>query len=227
MSPPVRLWLVRHGQSLWNAQGRIQGQSGEGLTDLGHRQAKAVAAWLPGVLGSAPVATSDLVRAAETAAPIAAALRVEPMVDVALRERSFGEWEGATAEHARTRDPQVWAAWTGGEADAITDVGGEPIEALHGRVLPALGDHVTAARALGHEHVVVVSHGGVVWAALHALLDLPPITLSGIGNTGVSCLVFDHDRVRLETFNSMAHLEPGDATTFTVRVARDAADGDP
>lgn len=213
----TRLWLVRHGQSTWNAQGRIQGQSGEGLSDLGRRQAKTVARWLAATIGTAPVITSDLERAVETAEHVAEALGVRPRQDPAVRERNFGRWEGRLPEEVETGETDLWDAWASGTRDVISEVGGESLAVLGDRVVAALEGHVEVARADGHDHIVVVSHGGVVWQGLHRLLDLPDLVLSGVGNTAVSTVAFTDDHRWLETFNSMAHLEPDDTTMFRPR----------
>lgn len=213
----TRLWLVRHGQSMWNAEGRIQGQAGEGLTKLGHRQAKAVGRWLADTLGAAPVATSDLVRATETAAAVGGALGVRPLVDPDVRERSFGSWEGRQPEDLELGDDDLWEAWTSGTRDVIAEVGGESTQQMRDRIVPALTAHVDRARDAGDGDVVVVTHGGVVWQGLHALLDLPDLVLAGVGNTAVSTVVFTDDSRWLQTYNSMAHLDAADATTFRPR----------
>ena len=90
------LLLVRHGESLWNAEGRIQGQSCAGLSLRGHEQARAFAtAYGPGLLlrletdaGAVRVVSSDLQRAAETAAPVSSWLGVAVAHDPRLRERA-------------------------------------------------------------------------------------------------------------------------------------------
>lgn len=96
----TELLLVRHGQSTWNAAGRVQGQTASPeLTDLGRRQAAAVAGRL---LDHRPrrLLTSDLVRATQSAGIIGAALGLEPQADPRLRERHYGTWQGLNAADA-------------------------------------------------------------------------------------------------------------------------------
>ena len=94
-----RLYLVRHGESIWNRDGIVQGQAGPGLTERGHDQARHLAAWLEREVGDdVAFVSSDLDRCRETAAPFAAALDREPVLDEELRERHFGTWQGATRE---------------------------------------------------------------------------------------------------------------------------------
>lgn len=103
-----RVLLVRHGQSVWNAEGRWQGQLDPPLSDLGAQQAKAAAAHLDGVVA---VATSDLQRARRTAEILAAELGVGPaVVELGLRERCAGAWEGLTRDEIEERYPGWLAA---------------------------------------------------------------------------------------------------------------------
>jgi probable phosphoglycerate mutase len=118
----TQLLLVRHGQSTWNAAGRVQGQaSSPELTDRGRDQAGRVAARLAGY---APrrLLTSDLVRATQSAEIIGAALGLEPQADSRLRERHYGTWQGANADEAEraARSLAEHQRLPGGES--LTDV---------------------------------------------------------------------------------------------------------
>ncbi|MBI2710478.1 MAG: histidine phosphatase family protein [Actinobacteria bacterium] len=158
----ARLLVVRHGESVWNAEGRWQGQADIPLTDLGRRQAASAAR----ALGSVDlIAASDLVRARETAEIIAAALGAGPVVvEAGLRERDAGAWSGLTrAEiHARypgylSDDPVTGSAYGGPRFPADW----EPDEQLVARALSAL-DRLADTMDAGTGFVV--SHGGVVGA---------------------------------------------------------------
>ena len=218
---PRRLVLVRHGQSAWNAQRRIQGQSGEGLTELGRAQAEGTAAWVASTYPDAAVVSSDLLRCLETVAPIAAALDAEVLEDPQVRERSFGAWEGLSLDQVETRDPDLWARWRSGE-DVVAHVGGESGESLAARVTEAYRRHLDTLGADGRP-VVVVTHGGPVWHGLHALLDLPWATLGGVGNAAVSELVLEDRGWWCESWNQTAHLPPHLRTSFRPSETRTAA----
>src|SRR5512139_1804310 len=84
--PPARLCVIRHGETAWNAEGRVQGQTDVPLSPLGAAQAAALVAALAGERFGALYA-SDLARVRQTAAPLARALRLAPRLDPALRER--------------------------------------------------------------------------------------------------------------------------------------------
>ena len=143
--------IVRHGQSEWNAAGRWQGQEDPPLTDLGRQQALAAAA----AIGSVDlVVASDLERAAETALIIAESIGVGPvLIDVDLRERHAGEWQGRTKDEIE----QEWPGWL----DAgRRPPGFEERDPFTERITAAL--ERIAVQHTGAD-VLVVSHGGVIY----------------------------------------------------------------
>jgi broad specificity phosphatase PhoE len=143
--------LVRHGQSEWNALGRWQGQEDPPLTDLGRMQAR-VAARLIGTVDL--VVSSDLQRAAETAAIISAELGVGPVVvEGDLRERHAGEWQGLTRD-------DIERHWPGWLDERRRPPGFEATDPFNQRVTAAL-DRLAHAHA-GAE-MLVVTHGGVIY----------------------------------------------------------------
>jgi probable phosphoglycerate mutase len=169
MSPPPRthLFLVRHGETDWNAEGRWQGQTDIPLNAAGRAQALALAARLRGH-GIATVATSDLRRARETAAIVAAELGLAlDVVDHRLREQSFGDFEGLTARECEERFPEAWARslvdWR------TTAPGGESGEAVLGRVVPAL-EAIAAPGATA----LVVMHGRALRTFVREVLGAIP-----------------------------------------------------
>ncbi len=197
----TRVLLVRHGESEWNVERRLQGHSGPGLSPAGHDQGRAAGAWLAAMLGTAPVVSSDLQRARETADHVAAALGVEVTEDPDLRERSWGAWEGRTVEELTAEGSSAWRRRTDGE-DVAPEVGGESGPDLAARVVPAIRRH-----ASGREAVVLVTHGGSIWHGLHDLLGLPGMTLGGVANTGVSEVLLTGDgHAWLQSYNLQGHV---------------------
>jgi len=148
----TRLLVVRHGQSEWNATGRWQGRADPPLTDEGRRQANVAG----GALGAFDaVVASPLLRAAETATIIAEKLGIGPVLtDSDLMERDAGEWQGLTRD-------QIQEEWPGFLDDGNRPPGYEPGDAMLARVLSALE---RIAERMGDGEVLVVSHGGVVYA---------------------------------------------------------------
>lgn len=197
------LLLVRHGQSEWNREGRIQGQSGPGLTDVGRRQVRRIVAWLAEAVPGAPVVSSDLTRCVETAEPIAAALGVEPELEEDLRERDLGAWTGRLHAEVREQDPERFARWRAGE-DVVPEIGGESSSRLTARVVAVLERRLAASPESGV--VVVVTHAGPVWHGTHGLLGLSPGVLSGVANASATEVSCDGDERRLTAWNQLTHL---------------------
>ncbi|MFP4636636.1 MAG: histidine phosphatase family protein [Nitriliruptoraceae bacterium] len=210
-----RLVLVRHGESRWNREGRVQGQACEGLSPLGHAQARVTAAALAGAHPDAEVVASDLLRATQTAAPLAAELGGRSVsTDERLRERSFGDWEGRLREEVAAGDPDRWQRWLAGE-EVVHEVGGESTGQLADRVAPVLLDLLDATPDDGV--TILVTHGGPIWHGLHRALGLPIPSFAGVANASVSELVTHGEqdvaeddlraaRAVLDRWNEVAHL---------------------
>ncbi|ABC82663.1 histidine phosphatase family protein [Anaeromyxobacter dehalogenans] len=170
MPPPERhLLLVRHGETDWNAAGRLQGQTDVPLNANGRAQALALASRLRAE-GVRAIGASDLSRARGTAEIVGGALGLEvALLDADLRERGYGAWEGLTRGECAARHPEAWARHV---ADPRTPPpGGETAEALLARVVPAI--HRAAERLASP--AVLVTHGGVMRAFLSAVLDGGPV----------------------------------------------------
>jgi probable phosphoglycerate mutase len=162
---PVRILLVRHGQSEWNALGRWQGQADPPLSDLGRLQARAAVHAL-GAVGA--VFASDLVRAAETATIIATELGVGPVViDADLRERDAGEWSGLTRPEIDERYPGYLPESRGAfaphdrtKAEERRPPGWESDESVLARALAAIS---RIEIEVGSGDVLAVTHGGLIY----------------------------------------------------------------
>jgi broad specificity phosphatase PhoE len=166
----THLLVVRHGQSDWNAIGRWQGHADPALSELGRRQAAVAAASIGAVDG---IVSSDLLRAAETAAIIAQQLGVGPVVvDERLRERDVGEWSGLT-------DVEIRKRWPGYLENNLRPDGFEDPELVVARVLEAFGA-IHAASPGGS--LLVVTHGGVIFslARSQGLADVSTPHLAGV-----------------------------------------------
>lgn len=156
----MTLLLVRHGETAWNRERRVQGWAPTALTDRGHEQARAAGAWLAERYDVDRVVSSDLRRTRETVvrADEAAKGLPDPGFDRAWRERSFGVYQGFLAEELFERHPDH-----GADSVSAMDVapeGGESIDAFCDRVERAWRAHLSAAAP--DETVLVVTHGGVI-----------------------------------------------------------------
>ena len=178
--PARRLVLLRHGQTSWNAERRVQGQHDSELDDTGHRQAAAaavaLAALAPSVLWS-----SDSARARQTAAYVAKETGLEPSYDARLREYYLADWQGLT--HADLQDTPGFEEFLRGDFDVVP--GGETAAEVSARVVAALADLLDAI-APG-ELAVAVSHGAAIRDAVPVLLGWPVTeraALHGLTNCG-------------------------------------------
>jgi probable phosphoglycerate mutase len=172
------LIVLRHGQTAWNAEGRIQGQLDVELTELGIEQAAQAAQRLAGLNPDA-IVSSDLRRAADTAAALAAVTGLPVRYDPRLRERDFGLWQGLTGAEAAARYPDEYARWQAGEP--IDGCGVESREDMAKRASAAFQD---AADLVPGGTVVAVGHGGASKHGLVALLGWPPEVLPGLAALG-------------------------------------------
>jgi broad specificity phosphatase PhoE len=171
----TQLLVVRHGQSEWNVIGRWQGHADPVLSELGRRQAWVAAGSIGAVDG---VISSDLLRAAETAAIIAQQLGVGPViVDERLRERDVGEWSGLT-------DVEIHKGWPGWLDDGRRPDGFEDADSVLARVLEAF-EAIREASPGGS--LLVITHGGVIYSLARSLglADAPVAHLAGV-TVGVS-----------------------------------------
>lgn len=171
----TRLILWRHGQTEWNSSRRVQGQTDVELTEVGRRQATAAAERLATVRPDALV-SSDLRRAADTAAALAALTGLPVETDPRLRERHFGEWQGLTFPEIAERWPQEAARWLAGDPSPGCDI--EEMDELTKRATDALRD--IADRYAGRTTVVAV-HGGAGRAGTAGLLGWPPEVATTLG----------------------------------------------
>jgi probable phosphoglycerate mutase len=154
--------LLRHAQSVWNAEGRWQGQADPPLSDLGFAQATSVARLLAGWPGFDVVASSDLQRARETARILAegSGYRGRLFVESSLREYDVGEWSGLSRGEIGDRWPAEFDLYLSG--DLVSPPGGEDRSAFDRRVLLAAERLASLAVEEKAERVLVVAHGGVI-----------------------------------------------------------------
>ncbi len=169
---PTRLLLLRHGQTEHSAQRRYSGRGDLPLTELGERQVAAAAARLSTMDGVVAVVSSPMLRARQTAKPVAGVLGVPVSVYDGLIETDFGAWEGLTFAEARERDPDLHTRWITDTSVAPPD--GESMDAVHRRVR-RVRDQLIAEH--GDATLVVVSHVTPIKALLRMALDAGPSLL--------------------------------------------------
>ena len=200
----TELLFIRHGETDWNRQQRFQGQIDVPLNDTGRAQAQRLAARLAADPHDALI-SSDLQRARQTAAPLAAAWARAPLALAGLREQSFGVLEGLDVPTIQTRHPDLWQQWLEHRADFALP-GGESLRQFHTRVLAAV--RALADGAAG-QRLAVVTHGGVLdmlWRSANGL-PLDGLRECAIPNTGLNRLRWTGGALRIEHWADDSHLD--------------------
>ncbi len=227
----TELWLIRHGESMGNLEGRYQGHADLPLSPQGHQQAARLAQRLARVATQAPFAalySSDLQRAQQTARPVSQALGLPIQVEPGLREIDVGVWAGLTFQEIARRFPRQWAASTDVVDPHLERGGGESYAQAQARIVAQV--NAIARRHLG-QRILIVFHGGVLRAyLLHLLgLDLSNLRRLRTDNTAIN-RVLTYPEPRMDglgrelpgvviSVNDVAHLEvapeealPGDGS---------------
>lgn len=209
----TRVVLVRHGQSGWHLKGRVQGQSGGGLSEAGRSQAEHTAQFVADEYPDAFVVASDLTRGSDSAVPLWGLLDQPGRVEAGLRERDFGTWTDRPTSEIADEEPERWARWRAGH-DIAAELGGEDTPTLVTRVVSTLWRLVDEA---GDRPLVCVTHGGPIWHGTQHLLSPHEALLSGVATASVTELDMDAEvspggdtpQVRLRSWNQVAHLPVG------------------
>jgi broad specificity phosphatase PhoE len=201
----MRLMLIRHGETDWNATLRYQGHANIPLNQQGREQAHKTGMRLARY-GAAALYSSDILRAAETAEIIGSVNGLTPRPMPNLREIDVGKWEGLTPEELYRRFPEHMAAFDRDPARTVR-LGGESYAQLQQRSLVALND-IHAAHP-GDELVLAVSHGGTIRALLcHIIgLDLAHFGRLWLDNGSLTELRHGAHGWRLVRLNDAAHME--------------------
>jgi probable phosphoglycerate mutase len=200
----TRIFAIRHGETSWNVDNRIQGQLDVPLNDLGRWQAQRVAAALADE-GLDAIYSSDLKRAHETAAAVARACRREIRAEPGLRERGFGRFEGSTWSEIERQWPDESQRWRRREPDFAPD-GGESLRQFYARVV----DCATRLAAVHPGQTLAwIAHGGVLdclyRAASRVELQAPRSWL--LGNASINRLLYTPQGFTLVGWSDTGHLE--------------------
>jgi ribonuclease H / adenosylcobalamin/alpha-ribazole phosphatase len=188
----LRLFLIRHAQTVWNRDRRYQGWQDSPLSEIGRTQAEAV--------GRA------LRRARETAEAIAAPHGLTVRAEDDFREMAFGDWEGLAFDAARAQDPDRYRLWADQPHLFSPPGGGETLDDVRRRVLAGL-DRVRADH--DDQSVCLVAHGISARIVILEALGLPLERIWSIhlASTGISELEFRADWAALHRMNTLVHLD--------------------
>ncbi len=202
----TRFCLIRHGETHWNVERRLQGHTDTGLNSRGKAQAIQIATALKNIsLNFDALYTSDLKRAADTANAIVKKFKVPAIVMNELRERHFGSLQGLSIADAPTLVPDLWRAHITRELDHKLE-GGESINQFAGRVQNALE---TIRQKHFGQTVLLVSHGGTLdmmyRIASGQALDTARIV--SVPNASLNWLIHDGQGWAVELWADMRHLD--------------------
>ncbi|GAB3455238.1 histidine phosphatase family protein [Massilia terrae] len=206
----TNILLIRHGETAWNAERRLQGHLDIALNPEGERQAALLGAALAGERIDV-VAASDLSRARQTADAIARAHGLPVQIDPALRERCYGGFEGLLYTEIAQRFPLQFAAWQARDVDAVLPPGvnrGETFRQFHQRATGAL---LRWAKAHPGKTLALVAHGGVLECAYRSALGLAlesPRDFK-IQNASVNRFTVDSGGLGLASWGEVEHLRQG------------------
>ncbi len=204
--------LIRHGETAWNRELRFQGQLDVPLNDMGLQQAQRLKIRMAQTMGEwqaqgrvpTRLISSDLLRAQQTAQPMAEVLGQNCILNVGLREQCFGVFEGLRSPDIQAQHPDAWQRWLAFDADVAVE-GAESTRAFHARVMAALQ---ALANQYAGEYVVVVTHGGVldmVWRQAQAL-PLSGPRVCDIPNAGLNQVAWRDGGLHLQVWADTAHL---------------------
>jgi probable phosphoglycerate mutase len=207
--PPTDIILIRHGETAWNAERRLQGHLDIPLNPEGERQAALLAEAL------APehidlVASSDLARARQTAEAVAGLRGMRVHIEPGLRERCYGGFEGLLYAEIEQRFPIEFAAWQGRDIDGMLPPGANRGETFRQFFTRATGAILALAAAHPGRTLALVAHGGVLECAYRLALGLPLETPRDfkIYNASINRFRVDQGRLVLQSWGDVSHLRP-------------------
>jgi probable phosphoglycerate mutase len=205
----LNIILIRHGETAWNAERRLQGHLDIPLNPEGERQAKLLAE----ALAPEPIdliVSSDLQRARQTAQAVATLRNMPVHVEPGLRERCYGGFEGLLYAEIEQRFPADFAAWQARDIDAILPDGkncGETFRQFYTRATDAI---LALAAAHPGGTLALVAHGGVLECAYRMALGLPLETPRDfkVYNASINRFHVEEGRLGLKSWGEVAHLRP-------------------
>jgi broad specificity phosphatase PhoE len=206
-----RWYLIRHAQTSWNRDNRLQGHSDLPLSELGLQQAACLGRAFAGRHLDA-VFTSHLSRSRQTADAITQGNghQIQPVVEQALAEMHLGSWEGLTPDEIDAQFQDAYQQWRHSPSSVVIP-GAEALEGFRGRVRQAFNGLVEQRGAGQH---VIVSHGGVIASILADLLGADydrVIRRMRLDNAGISAVEFGVGAPHVLWINSTLHLADADA----------------
>ena len=204
MEHVTRILAIRHGETAWNVDSRIQGQLDIPLNELGRWQAAQLAHAVAGE-GLQAVYTSDLQRAYETARAVGRGAGLPLRTDPGLRERSFGEFEGHTFKEIEAQWPEQSLRWRRRDPE-YGPAGGESLRQFYERCV-ATATRIAAAHP--GQAIALVAHGGVMDCLYRAAtrVDLQAPRSWQLGNASINRLLHTPGGFTLVGWSDTSHLD--------------------
>ena len=206
----TRILLIRHGETAWNAERRLQGHIDIALNTEGERQADALASALASERIDA-IISSDLQRAHQTATAVARLHNLSVKTDPALRERCYGGFEGLLYAEIEQRYPAEFAAWQARDVDSAIPDGARRSETFRQFYQRSIDAILAWADIHSGETLAVVAHGGVLECAYRAALDLSletPRTFK-VMNASINRFTVQAGKLVLDSWGEVGHLREG------------------
>jgi probable phosphoglycerate mutase len=203
----TEILLIRHGETDWNVEKRLQGHLDIALNAEGERQASALARALSEESVDA-IFASDLQRAMQTAQAVAAPRGMQVRIERDLRERSYGAFEGLLHSDINAQYPEAYAMLRARDIDARYPMGRQQAETLREFSQRAVGVITRLANEHRNKKIVIVSHGGLlecIYRAANAL-DLSPPRDFDIKNASINRLLWDGSALRISHWSDVSHL---------------------
>lgn len=203
----MKIMLVRHGETYWNASGKIQGHSDIELSPTGIEQAKILAKFCPFERADA-VYSSDLKRAKVTAEILAEKFGLSVQVVPELREISFGDWEGNNFKNLQETEPENVEKFFR-RPDELRISNGETFAEVQARAMAGVKKIIAAHANDENAQIIVGAHGCINRAILCSVLDMPLRKMWAISqfNTAVNILRVDDGFFTVDLINGTSHLE--------------------
>ncbi|WP_312442307.1 histidine phosphatase family protein [Lacrimispora sp.] len=202
----MKIYLIRHGQTDWNIQGRIQGSHDIPLNETGRSQAELLAKGMD----SRPVTrifSSTLTRAMETAERISSRQKVEIYSMPQLIEVEFGKWEGMTWDEIMEAYPKEYKLWTL-SPDEASPPGGETQDQVISRCVLAVGEILRITG--GREDVAIVSHGATIaYIVSYMMRNHPEVESIIVENASITTVNYSPltEDFMLFEMNDTSHME--------------------
>ncbi len=209
----TRITAIRHGETAWNVDTRIQGQLDIGLNAKGRWQAERAGQALAGD-DIDVVYSSDLWRAYDTALSVAKPHGLQVQADIGLRERGFGSFEGKTFAEIEAAFPEQSLLWRKRVPD-FAPPGGESLLHLRERVVQCVQG---LAQAHVGQHIVIVSHGGVMDVLYRVAtgLDIQAARSWDLHNAAINRLLWNGQTLTLVGWADTSHIDNADFDAATM-----------